>query len=63
MLHVAQRVYDLLDELSREPDRTRLLVAHNGIARVIYTYFQEMSNEEFARLSVPNCRVVRFEFP
>ena len=63
MLQVAQRVYNLLDELKREPDKTRLLVAHNGIARVVYTYFREMTNEKFARLSVPNCRPERFDFP
>lgn len=63
MLQVAQRVYGLLDELKREPDRTRLLVAHNGIARVVRSYFEEMSNEEFARWTVPNCRLIRFEFP
>ena len=63
MLQVAQRVYGVLDELKAEPDRTRLLVAHNGIARVVFTYFREMSNEEFARWSVPNCRLIRFDFP
>ena len=63
MLRVAQRVYDLLDELKKEPERTRLLVAHNGIARVVRTYFQQMSNEEFARWTVPNCRPIRFDFP
>ena len=62
MLQVAQRVYGVLDELRSEPDRTRLLVAHNGIARVVFTYFREMSNEEFARWSVPNCRLIRFDF-
>ncbi|MBR6950717.1 MAG: histidine phosphatase family protein [Oscillospiraceae bacterium] len=63
MLHVAQRVYNLLDALREEPDRTRLLVAHNGIARVVYTYFREMTNEEYARWSLPNCRPIRFDFP
>ena len=63
MLQVAQRVYGLLDELKKEPDRTRLLVAHNGIARVVRTYFEEMTNEEFARWTVPNCRPVRFDYP
>jgi len=63
MLQVAQRVYGLLDELKQEPDRTRLLVAHNGIARVVRTYFEEMTNEEFARWTVPNCRPIRFDYP
>ena len=63
MLQVAQRVYDVLDELKRTPDRTRILVAHNGIARVVRSYFEEMTNEEFARWTVPNCRLMRFDYP
>ncbi|MCR5173423.1 MAG: histidine phosphatase family protein [Oscillospiraceae bacterium] len=63
MLQVAQRVYDVLDELKWEPDRTRILVAHNGIARVVRSYFEEMTNEEFARWTVPNCRLMRFDYP
>lgn len=63
MLQVAQRVYDVLDELKQVPDRTRILVAHNGIARVVRSYFEEMTNEEFARWTVPNCRLMRFDYP
>ena len=59
----AQRVYDVLDELKQVPDRTRILVAHNGIARVVRSYFEEMTNEEFARWTVPNCRLMRFDYP
>ena len=40
MLHLAQRIYNLLDELKEESDsKTYLLVAHNGIARVVNSYF------------------------
>ena len=40
MLHLAQRVYNLLDELREEADRkTYILVAHNGIARVVSVLF------------------------
>ena len=63
MLQVAQRVYDVLDELKQVPDRTRILVAHNGIARVVRSYFEEMTNEEFACWTVPNCRLMRFDYP
>ena len=35
MLHLAQRIYNLLDELKEQPEKTYLLVAHNGIARII----------------------------
>lgn len=63
MLHLAQRIYNLLDELKAESDdKTYLLVAHNGIARVIRSYFQDMENEEFAKYGIKNCQILEFEF-
>ena len=63
MLHLAQRIYNLLDELRAESDqKTYLLVAHNGIARIVQSYFYEMSNEEFAQFGVKNCEIRRYTF-
>ena len=46
MLQLAQRIYNLLDELREESeDKTYILVAHNGISRVVHSYFYEMTNE------------------
>ena len=62
MLHLAQRVYNLLDELREEADRkTYILVAHNGIARVVRSYFFEMTNAEYAAFGVANCAVLRYD--
>lgn len=61
MLHLAQRIYNLLDEVVAS-DKTYILVAHNGIARVVQSYFYEMTNEEYAAFGVANCAVVRYEF-
>ena len=37
MLQLAQRIYNLLDELREESeDKTYILVAHNGISRVVH---------------------------
>lgn len=53
MLHLAQRIYDLLDELAKEAeDKTYLLVAHNGISRIVHSYFHNMENEEFANFGI-----------
>ena len=60
-LRVAQRIYNLLDELSVDP-KTYLLAAHNGLARVIETYFYDIENEAYAAFSVTNCEVVRYFF-
>lgn len=61
MLRVAQRVYDLIDDLKAQPDRTYLLVAHNGIARIVESYFRDMTNEEFARFGIRNAEVREYE--
>ena len=61
MLHLAQRIYNLLDEMATS-DKTYILVAHNGIARMVHSYFHEMTNDEFAAYGVKNCAVVRYEF-
>ena len=63
MLHLAQRIYNLLDELKKDPEgRTFLLVAHNGIARVIESYFRPMTNKEYASFGVKNCAILTYEW-
>ena len=63
MLHLAQRIYNLIDEIKADPERkTYLLVAHNGIARVVESYFRPMSNREYARFGVKNCAVLSYEW-
>ena len=49
MLRLAQRIYNLLDEIkAQSEEKNYILVAHNGIARVVQSYFTDMTNEEFA---------------
>lgn len=61
---LAQRIYNLLDEIREESDeKTYILVAHNGIARVVQSYFHDMTNEEYAAFGVKNCEIVRYDFP
>ena len=63
MLQLCQRIYNLLDEIKAESDKkTYILVAHNGIARVVQSYFTDMANEEYAAFGVKNCAVVRYDF-
>jgi len=61
MFRVAQRIYNLLDELSVD-EHTYILVAHNGIARFVKSYFHDMTNEEFALFGIQNAEVCNFEF-
>lgn len=61
MFRLAQRIYNLLDELKND-DKTYILVAHNGIARFVHSYFNEMTNEEFAEYGVQNCTILEYTY-
>lgn len=62
MLRVAQRIYNLLDDLKGQPEKTYLLTAHNGISRFIESYFRDMTNAEFAGFGIRNAEVREYEF-
>jgi len=62
MLRLCQRIYNLLDDIRQEPDRVYLLVAHNGIARAVESYFHDMTNEEFAAFGIKNCEIRKYEY-
>lgn len=61
MMEVSQRIYNLLDEIIKQ-DQVYLLVAHNGIARHVHSYFFDMTNEEFAAYGIRNCEIIRYDF-
>jgi len=61
MMRLGQRIYNLLDDI-RQEKKTYLLVAHNGIARVVQSYFYDMTNEEYARFGVKNCAVLEYRW-
>lgn len=63
MLHLAQRIYNLLDDIKAKSDnKTYMLVAHNGIARVVHSYFYDMTNEEYAAFGIRNCEIREYYF-
>lgn len=62
MLKLCQRIYNLIDDLKKEPERVYLLVAHNGIARAVQSYFTDMTNEEFSAFGVKNCEIRKYDF-
>ena len=61
MLQLAQRIYNLLDEL-KQADKTYLLVAHTGIAPVVESYFHNMTNAEYAAFGIKNCELRKVDF-
>lgn len=63
MLKLCQRIYNLLDEIKQESEKkTYLLVAHNGIARAVQSYFVDMDNEAYSSFGVKNCEIRKFTF-
>ena len=62
MMKTAQRIYNLIDDIEKEPEKTYLLVAHNGISRMIESYFRDMRNEEFAAFGIKNAEVREYKF-
>ena len=63
MFRLAQRIYNLLDgRRDDKEERTYILVAHNGIARVVNSYFHEMTNEEYASFGIKNCQILKYNF-
>ena len=61
MFQIAQRIYNLLDDLKKD-SRDYILVAHNGIARVVESYFREMTNDECARFGIRNGEIREYRF-
>ena len=61
MLRLCQRIYNLLDDLSKD-DKSYLLVAHNGIARAVNSYFFDMTNEDYGNFGIKNCQILEYEF-
>ena len=55
MFQVAHRVYGLLEDVKARYDgKSVLLVCHGGVCRIIRTYFEDMTNEEFYGYSPEN---------
>ncbi len=62
MLKTAHRIYSVLDEITGDDEHVVLIAAHNGLARIIQSYFTDMTNEEFASFGIRNCEIRRFDF-
>lgn len=62
MMDVAYRVYGLLNELKEKyPEKNILLVCHGGICRIVRTYFEDMTNEEFFNYSEKNATAREYQ--
>ncbi|WP_295071811.1 histidine phosphatase family protein [Ruminococcus sp.] len=61
LLQLSHRVYAALDDIiSRYRDKNVLIVSHGGICRVIETYFNDMTTDEFANWFTDNCGLIEY---
>ena len=62
LFHVAQRVYNFLDEICLKDEKHNILVvSHGGVCKIINSYFNSMSNDEFIKFRLPNCSLMTFD--
>lgn len=62
MMQVAFRTYSLIEEIKvKNKGKNMLLVCHGGVCRVINTYFNDMTNDEFFCFSPDNCSYLEYE--
>ncbi len=62
MLQVAHRTYSLIDEVrSKYAGKDVLLVCHGSAARVMNTYFKDVTNEEFYSYLLDNASYAEYD--
>lgn len=63
-MQMAQRIYNALDEIiAKYQGKTVLLVCHGSAARVLNTYFEDMTQQEFEAFYTDNCELREYELP
>ena len=62
MMDVAHRIYGLLEDVKREhAGKNVLLVCHGGVLRLVRSYFEPMTNEEYFHYSPGNADIREYE--
>lgn len=57
-----KRVYEFLEEIKNYEEKNILLATHNGVCRIINTYFNGIpEDKDIIKLGVKNCEVLKFE--
>ncbi|OPH47988.1 hypothetical protein BC351_39050 [Paenibacillus ferrarius] len=62
VFRVVQRVYNLLDDINNGHHSNVLIVAHGSVCRVIHSYFNDLSNEEYSAYYIRNCELKEYHF-
>ena len=61
-LQLAQRVYNFLDEICVDDEKSdSLIVGHACVCKMVHTYFTEITNDEYFRYLQGTCTLVEYE--
>lgn len=61
LLRVVQRVYNVLDDIKKDySDKNVMIISHGGVCRVINSYFNSLTNEDFFEYNLGNCKVLEY---
>lgn len=63
MEHLISRVFSLLDELSKEPNKNYLLVSHGGVGCIVKSYFAGIPEDgNYISFEIPNGKPLVLDF-
>lgn len=61
LFQLSHRVYSALDDIIlRYNDKNVLIVCHGGVCRVIESYFNDMTADDFAHFFMGNCEIRKY---
>ena len=61
LLQLSHRVYSALDDIIKNySGRNVLIVSHGGVCRIIETYFNDMTTEQFSNWFMDNCGLIEY---
>ena len=61
LMQLAHRVYSALDDIIKNySGKNVLVVSHGGVCRVIETYFNDMTTEQFSNWFMDNCGLIEY---
>ena len=61
MMQVAYRIYGFLDDTKEQyQNKNVLIVSHGGVCRIINTYFEDVTNDEFYHWQLENSQLRKY---
>lgn len=63
VLMLAHRVYSAIESAAEKyPNKNVLFVCHGGVCRIIETYFNNLSTQDYSNFFMGNCELREYEF-